>query len=102
MPRSPRRDPRQSGRANHRSDRLVVVLTRRPRGSRTRASAFGTATTCLPACLPAWLEVGICVVCFVAFGTDEETYLTLYAAGVFILLSITGWATVNGPSPRAW
>lgn len=42
------------------------------------------------------------MVCFVAFGTDEETYLTLYAAGVFILLSITGWATVNGPSPRAW
>ncbi len=44
---------------------------------------------------PVWLEVGICVACFVVFGTREETYLTLYAAGVFILLSITAWATVK-------
>ncbi len=41
---------------------------------------------------PVWLEVGIVVVCFLLFGTLEETYLALYAAGVFILLSMTGWA----------
>ncbi len=41
---------------------------------------------------PVWLEVGIVVVCFLFFGTHEETYLALYAAGVFILLSMTGWA----------
>ena len=44
---------------------------------------------------PVWLEVAICIVCFAFFGTSEETYLTLYAAGVFILLSITAWATVK-------
>ena len=41
---------------------------------------------------PVWLEVAIVVVCFVLFGTHEETYLALYAAGVFVLLSLTGWA----------
>lgn len=41
---------------------------------------------------PVWLEVGIVVICFLFFGTYEETYLALYAAGVFILLSMTGWA----------
>ncbi|CAN5375022.1 hypothetical protein BH20ACI1_BH20ACI1_22600 [soil metagenome] len=41
---------------------------------------------------PVWLEVAIVVVCFLIFGTQEETYLALYAAGVFILLSMTGWA----------
>ena len=41
---------------------------------------------------PVWLEVGIVVICFLLFGTQEETYLALYAAGVFILLSMTGWA----------
>lgn len=41
---------------------------------------------------PVWLEVGIVVLCFLFFGTHEETYLALYAAGVFILLSMTGWA----------
>ncbi|MGI8556642.1 MAG: hypothetical protein ACR2LT_09850, partial [Pyrinomonadaceae bacterium] len=41
---------------------------------------------------PVWLEVGIVVLCFLFFGTQEETYLALYAAGVFILLSMTGWA----------
>jgi nucleotide-binding universal stress UspA family protein len=28
-------------------------------------------------------------------GTNEETYLALYAAGVFILLSMTGWAAAK-------
>ncbi len=41
---------------------------------------------------PVWLEVALVVVCFVLFGTREETYLALYAAGVFVLLSLTGWA----------
>ncbi len=41
---------------------------------------------------PVWLEVGLAILCFIAFGTHEETYLAIYAAGVFILLSMTGWA----------
>jgi nucleotide-binding universal stress UspA family protein len=41
---------------------------------------------------PVWIEVGLVSLCFLAFGTSEETYLALYAAGVFILLSMTGWA----------
>lgn len=41
---------------------------------------------------PVWLMVGVMCLIFLAFGTHEETYLALYAAGVFILLSMTGWA----------
>ncbi|MFZ0544810.1 MAG: universal stress protein [Candidatus Promineifilaceae bacterium] len=41
---------------------------------------------------PVWLEVGLASLCFIAFGTHEEIYLSIYAAGVFILLSMTGWA----------
>ena len=41
---------------------------------------------------PVWLEVGLVIFCFIFFGTHEETYLAIYAAGVFILLSMTGWA----------
>ena len=41
---------------------------------------------------PVWLEVGLAIICFILFGTHEETYLAIYAAGVFILLSMTGWA----------
>jgi len=44
---------------------------------------------------PVWLEVAVCILCFLLFGTHEETYLALYAAGVFVLLSITGWAAVK-------
>jgi len=44
---------------------------------------------------PVWIETAVCVVCFAAFGTDEETYLALYAAGVFVLLALTGWAAVK-------
>lgn len=44
---------------------------------------------------PVWIEVGIVVVCFLFFGTNEETYLAIYAAGVFILLSMTGWAVTK-------
>ncbi|MEZ4770996.1 MAG: universal stress protein [Caldilineales bacterium] len=44
---------------------------------------------------PVWIEVAIVVVCFFLLGTKEETYLSVYAAGVFILLSMTGWATTK-------
>ncbi len=44
---------------------------------------------------PVWIEVGICCFCFLFFGTSEETYLAIYAAGVFILLSMTSWAVTK-------
>jgi nucleotide-binding universal stress UspA family protein len=44
---------------------------------------------------PVWLEVAIVAFCFTFFGTHEETYLAIYAAGVFILLSMTGWAVTK-------
>jgi nucleotide-binding universal stress UspA family protein len=44
---------------------------------------------------PVWIEVAIVTVCFLLFGTSEETYLAVYAAGVFILLSMTGWAVTK-------
>jgi nucleotide-binding universal stress UspA family protein len=45
--------------------------------------------------IPVWIEVGIVAIVFLFFGTHEETYLALYAAGVFILLSMTGWAVTK-------
>jgi nucleotide-binding universal stress UspA family protein len=47
------------------------------------------------AAMPVWLQVGIVAICFLFFGTDEETYLAIYAAGVFVLLSMTGWAVTK-------
>lgn len=44
---------------------------------------------------PVWIEVAIVSVCFLTFGTHEEIYLAIYAAGVFILLSMTGWAVTK-------
>ncbi|MBN1667877.1 MAG: universal stress protein [Anaerolineales bacterium] len=44
---------------------------------------------------PVWLQVALVSLCFLVFGTHEETYLALYAAGVFILLSMTGWAVTR-------
>ncbi len=44
---------------------------------------------------PVWLEVGIVIIAFLFIGTNEETYLAIYAAGVFILLSMTGWAVTK-------
>ncbi|HEY54219.1 MAG TPA: universal stress protein [Caldilineae bacterium] len=44
---------------------------------------------------PVWIEVAIVALCFLLFGTHEETYLAIYAAGVFILLSMTGWAATK-------
>lgn len=54
-----------------------------------RRNTYGVADA------PVWIEVGLVVLCFVAFGTREETYLAIYAAGVFVLLSLTGWAVVK-------
>ncbi|NOR83032.1 MAG: hypothetical protein GQ526_06020 [Ardenticatenales bacterium] len=44
---------------------------------------------------PVWIEVGLACLCFLCFGTNEETYLAIYAAGVFLLLSMTGWASTK-------
>jgi nucleotide-binding universal stress UspA family protein len=44
---------------------------------------------------PVWLAVGVCIMCLVVLGNHEDTYLALYAAGVFVLLSLTAWATVK-------
>ena len=55
-------------------------------------AAFGRRNRYDVADKPVWLEVLCVSVCFVLFGTREETYLSLYAAGVFVLLSLTGWA----------
>jgi len=60
-------------------------------GERNR---FGVAAS------PVWIVVVVCVACFFAFGTHEETYLSLYAAGVFILLSMTGWAAAGHPQQK--
>jgi nucleotide-binding universal stress UspA family protein len=57
--------------------------------------AFGALNLYEVADKPVWLEVVIVCICFLLFGTHEETYLTLYAAGVFILLSMTGWAVTQ-------
>jgi nucleotide-binding universal stress UspA family protein len=54
-----------------------------------RQNAYGVADK------PVWIEVGIVAVCFLLFGTHEETYLAIYAAGVFILLSLVGWAVTK-------
>jgi nucleotide-binding universal stress UspA family protein len=45
--------------------------------------------------VPVWIEVSIVIFCFLFLGTREETYLAIYAAGVFILLSMTGWAATK-------
>ncbi len=57
--------------------------------------AFGQRNQFDVADKPVWLEVTIVSICFLFFGTTEETYLALYAAGVFILLSMTGWAVTK-------
>ncbi|HSG41800.1 MAG TPA: universal stress protein [Anaerolineales bacterium] len=44
---------------------------------------------------PVWLQVGLVTVTFLLAGTNEETYLAIYAAGVFVLLSMTGWAAAK-------
>lgn len=45
--------------------------------------------------VPVWIEVAVASVCFVVLGVEAETYLSLYAVGVFVLLSMTGWAAAK-------
>lgn len=56
---------------------------------------FGSLNRFEVADKPVWLTIIVCIICFIVFGTDEKTYLALYAAGVFILLSLTSWAAVK-------
>jgi len=42
---------------------------------------------------PVWIQVAVCSLLFLLVGTDEGLYLAIYAAGVFIMLSMTAWAT---------
>lgn len=44
---------------------------------------------------PVWVQVVIVSLCYISLGTSEETYLALYAIGVFILLSMTSWAAAK-------
>jgi nucleotide-binding universal stress UspA family protein len=44
---------------------------------------------------PVWIQVGLVVGCYLIFGTSEETYLAIYAIGVFVLLSMTSWAALK-------
>jgi nucleotide-binding universal stress UspA family protein len=44
---------------------------------------------------PVLVEAAIVTLCFACFGTREETYLSIYAVGVFILLSMTSWAATR-------
>lgn len=43
---------------------------------------------------PVWLEVAVACAIFLILGSEESTYLAVYAAGVFVLLSMTAWAAV--------
>lgn len=58
-------------------------------------AALGTRNKYDVADKPVWLEVGIVAICYLVLGTSEDTYLSIYAAGVFILLSMTGWAAAK-------
>ena len=57
--------------------------------------AFGRQNQYEVADRPVVLQVAIVIVAYLLFGTHEETYLAIYAAGVFILLSMTGWAVTK-------
>lgn len=70
---------------------LALGLTRR----RYLPQSLGQQNRFEVADRPVWIQVGIVAVCYLFFGTNEETYLAIYAAGVFILLSMTGWAVTK-------
>ncbi|HHO54398.1 MAG TPA: APC family permease [Deltaproteobacteria bacterium] len=42
-----------------------------------------------------WGITAVVIVCFAVLGTREETYLSVYAAGVFVLLTMTAWAATR-------
>lgn len=56
---------------------------------------FGALNRFEVAAKPVWVVILFSMICYLFFGTNEETYLALYAAGVFILLSLTSWAAVK-------
>lgn len=58
-------------------------------------AAFGLQNRYDVADRPVWATLAVVSFCFFAFGTREETYLALYAAGVFVLLSMTAWAAAK-------
>jgi len=58
-------------------------------------AAFGQRNRFDVADRPVYAQVLVVAICFLLFGTHEETYLELYAAGVFVLLGLTGWAAVR-------
>ncbi|MCD6577700.1 MAG: APC family permease [Anaerolineaceae bacterium] len=58
-------------------------------------SAFGAQNKFEVADKPVWLQVLVISISFLLFGTQEEIYLGLYAAGVFVILSLTGWAVTK-------
>ena len=68
---------------------------------RRYAPAFFTTTNRVG--IPVWpvrCEVLVVIIAFVALGTSESTYLAVYAAGVFVLLSMTSWAATLRLSRR--
>ena len=56
---------------------------------------LGTLNGAGVAARPVWLVTGSLIVFFLLLGTHEETYLAVYAAGVFVLLSMTAWAALK-------
>ena len=56
---------------------------------------FGALNDAGVAARPVWLVAAALVVFFLLLGTHEETYLAVYAAGVFVLLSMTAWAALS-------
>ncbi|NOU33442.1 MAG: universal stress protein [Polyangiaceae bacterium] len=58
-------------------------------------ASFGQRNRFDVAARPAWIQAAVACALFIALGTHEETYLSLYAAGVFVLLSLTAFAAVK-------
>jgi len=56
---------------------------------------FTEKNNCDVANKPVWLQVLIVCAGFILIGTKEEIYLGLYAAGVFIIISQSGWAVTR-------
>ncbi len=70
---------------------LALGLTKR----RYLPPAIGKQNQFEVADKPVWIEVSIVSICFLVFGTYEGTYLAIYAAGVFIVMSLVGWAVTK-------
>jgi amino acid transporter len=57
--------------------------------------SFGSQNSFGVANKPVWLQVLVVSICFLFIGTKEDVYLGLYAAGVFIIISQSGWAVTK-------